>query len=213
MTENFSPTISGGINARFFVFLPTGYESANSNCFRRLLRIWCGGNRGQVSVVGGYFKMEEIGAWGGVESTSAISENAWHCVEMHIDPPSSSTPMQFWIDGVSAGTLSGSFSGSTVFTSIDFGDVTLGGGSSTTATFYLDELVVANSYIGTTIQSPVTYFSDNFENWTVYGGAWSTVNGINSSHTLNTSTNEAAAGTHSVEITGYDIVGQSSSTT
>jgi head-tail adaptor len=207
LTENFSPTISGGINVRFFVFLPTGYESANSNDSRRLLRIWCGSNRGQLSVVGGRILMEEIGAWGSVETTTAISENAWHCLEMHINAPSTSTPMQFWIDGVSAGTLNGNFSGSTVFTSIDFGDVTLGSGSNSNSTFYLDELVVANSYIGTTIQSPTTYFSDTFENWTVYGGAWSTVNGINSSHTLNTSTTEAAAGTHSVELTGYDIAG------
>ncbi len=210
LTENFSPTISGGINTRFFLFLPTGYESANTNSYRRVLRVFCGNNRGQLSVIGGLIRMEEVGAWGEVQTTTPISENAWHCVEMHIDPPSSSTPMQFWIDGVSAGTLNGAFSGSTVFTSIDFGDVILGAGSGSSSTFYLDELVVANSYIGTTIQSPVTYFSDTFENWTVYGGAWSTVTGINSSHTLNTSTTEAAAGTHSLELTGYDIVGQSS---
>ncbi len=115
--------------------------------------------------------------------------------------------MQFWVDGVSVGTLTGAFSGSSTFNQLVFGDIYTATGSGT-GTFYFDELVVANSYIGTTIQSPVTYFSDNFENWTVYGGAWSTVTGINSSHTLNTSTNEAAAGTHSLEITAYDVSGQ-----
>ncbi len=150
--------------------------------------------------------LAEVGGWNYLYG-SALTENAWHCLEMHIDPPSSNTLMQFWVDGVSIGTLNGTFGGSSTFNQIVFGDVYTGSGTGT-GTFYVDELVVANSYIGTTIQSPTTYFSDNFENWTVYGGAWSTVNGINSSHTLNTSTTEAAAGTHSLELTGYDITNQ-----
>ncbi len=205
LTENFSPVISSGINIRFFVFLPTGYGTANSTCQRRLLRTYCGSNYGLITMTGDTPSMAAVGGWNGINGPT-ITENAWHCLEMHIDPPSSSTAMQFWVDGVSAGTLAGAFSGSSTFNQILFGDVIMGAGNGT-ATFYVNELVVANSYIGTTIQSPVTYFSDNFENWTVYGGAWSTVNGINSSHTLNTSTTEAAAGTHSVQLTGYDIAG------
>ncbi len=161
-----------------------------------------------VTISGDGVSMQAVGGWNGVNGPT-LTENAWHCLEMHIDPPSSSTLMQFWVDGVSAGTVIGTFSGSSTFNQIQFGDVIAGSNGGTgTGTFYVDELVVANSYVGTTIQSPVTYFSDTFENWTVYGGAWSTVNGINSSHTLNTSTNEAAAGTHSLELTGYDISGQ-----
>ncbi len=208
LTKNFSPVISGGINVRFFVFLPTGYGAANSNCSRRMLRVWCGSNYGVITMIDDTPSMQEVGAWGSV-SGPALTENAWHCIEMHINAPSTSTPMQFWVDGVSVGTLNGNFSGSSTFNQIQFGDVLAGSsGGSGTATFYVDELVVANSYIGTTIQSPVTYFSDTFENWTVYGGAWSTVTGINSSHTLDTSTTEAAAGTHSLELTGYDIENQ-----
>ncbi len=171
-----------------------------------MLRAYCGSDYGVITLTGDTPCMQEVPGWNGVYP-SALTENTWHCLEMHIDPPSSSTLMQFWIDGVSAGTVIGTFSGSSTFNQIQFGDVYTGGGSGT-GTFYVDELVVANSYIGTTIQSPVTYFSDNFENWTVYGGAWSTVNGINSSHTLNTSTTEAAAGTHSLKLTGYDIENQ-----
>ncbi len=199
--------ISSGINVRFFLFLPTGFGTANSTCSRRVLRTYCGSNYGVITMTGDQPSLAEVGGWNYLYG-SALTENAWHCLEMHIDPPSSNTLMQFWVDGVSIGTLNGTFSGSSTFNQIVFGDVYTGAGSGT-GTFYVDELVVANSYIGTTIQSPVTYFSDNFENWTVYGGAWSTVNGINSSHTLNTSTNEAAAGTHSLEITGYDLADNS----
>ena len=47
-----------------------------------------------------------------------------------------------------AGTFTGSFSGSTVFTSMQFGDVTIGSGVNATATFYLDEVIVSNTYNG-----------------------------------------------------------------
>ena len=64
--------------------------------------------------------------------------------------------------------------------------------------------MVSNSYIGTGITAPVTYFSDNFENWTVHGGAWSSVNGETSTHTLNTSTDYARSGTKSLKLTDTD---------
>ena len=150
LTKNFSPTISGDIYVRFYAFLPTGYTSANPNA-RRLLRIWCGSNRGQMSVNSGYPKMEEIGAWGGIQSPAVLSENAWHCIEMHMATPSASTLMEFWVDGVkNSATLNGSFSGSSTYDRIDFGDVGLATGSTNgDGTFYLDELVASNSYNGT----------------------------------------------------------------
>ena len=52
--------------------------------------------------------------------------------------------------------------------------------------------------------SAVTYFSDNFENWTVHGGAWSSVSGENVNHSLNTSTDYARAGTKSLKLTDSD---------
>ena len=92
--------------------------------------------------------MEEVGAWGASTAPSALSENAWHCIEMYMASPSASTPMQYWVDGTSAGTLTGSFSGSTVYTSMQLGDVTIGSGTNATATFYLDEVIVSNTYNG-----------------------------------------------------------------
>ena len=46
----------------------------------------------------------------------------------------------------------------------------------------------------------MTYFSDNFENWTVHGGAWSSVSGESATNTLNTSTDYARAGSKSLKI-------------
>ena len=42
--------------------------------------------------------------------------------------------------------------------------------------------------------SNVVYFQDNFENWTVHGGAWSSTSHESSTHTLDTSTDYAMAG-------------------
>jgi hypothetical protein len=67
---------------------------------------------------------------------------------MYMATPSASTPMQFWVDGTSAGTLNGSFSGSTVYTSMEFGDVSVGGGTNATGTFYLDEVIASDTYNG-----------------------------------------------------------------
>ena len=94
-------------------------------------------------------------------------------------------------------------SGSSTFTYIEFADVGLASGTTNgTGTIYWDELVVSNFYNGTT--ASVTYFQDNFENWTVHGGAWSSVSGESVNHTLNTSTDYARAGTKSVKITDTD---------
>ena len=151
LVENFSPTISGDIYVRFYLYLPTGYTSANagSGVSRRLLHVYCASNRGQISLTNGaYPLMEEVGAWGGVQAASALSENAWHCIEMHISPPSASTPMQFWIDGTSTGTLNGSFSGSSTFTRITLGDISQNTSPNGNGTFYMDELVASNYYNG-----------------------------------------------------------------
>jgi hypothetical protein len=207
LTKTFSPTISADVYVRFFVFFPTGFGSANSGCRRRLLRVWCGSNRGQMSFQNGVPIMEEVGSWGAA-SGSAVSENAWHCVEMHMATPSASTLMEFWIDGVkNSTTLNGSFSGSTTYDHIDFGDVALGAGSNGAGTFYLDEIVVSNSYVGTGFTSPVTYFQDDFESWTVHGGAWSSISGESSGHTLNTSTDQARSGSKSLKLTDTDSTG------
>jgi hypothetical protein len=202
LVKNFSPAISGDIYTRFYVFFPTGYGSTNSGCTRRVLRVWCGGNRAQMSFKDGVPNMEEVGAWGAAKG-SAVSEGAWHCIEMHGATPSASTLMEFWVDGVkNSATLNGAFSGSTTWDYMELGDVVLGGGSNGTGAFYIDEVVVSNSYVGTA--TSVTYFSDTFENWTVHGGAWSSVSGESSMHTLNTSTDQARSGTKSLKLTDTD---------
>ena len=61
-----------------------------------------------------------------------------------------------------------------------------------------------NSNGQTVVSSATTYFSDNFENWTVHGGAWSSVSGENVNHSLNTSTDFARSGTKSLKLTDND---------
>ena len=56
----------------------------------------------------------------------------------------------------------------------------------------------------TVVVAPVTYFSDNFENWTVHGGAWSSISGESVNHTINTSTDYARSGTKSLKVTDSD---------
>jgi hypothetical protein len=149
LVENFSPTISNGIYIRFYVYLPSAYISSNNGAaWRRVLRVWCGSNRGQMSINSGKPIMEEVGAWGNSLSPTALSADAWHCIEMYMATPSSSTAMQYWVDGTSTGTLNGSFSGSTAYNRIEFGDVCVGSGTNVTATFYLDELIVSSAYNG-----------------------------------------------------------------
>jgi YHS domain-containing protein len=207
LVKNFSPVISGDLYTRFYVFFPTGFGSTNSGCTRRVLRVWCGSNRAQMSFKDGVPNMEEVGAWGSAKG-SAISEGAWHCIEMHGATPSASTLLEFWVDGIkNSTTLYGSFSGSTTWDNMDLGDTVLGGGTNGTGAFYMDEVVVSNSYVGTGITSPVTYFSDNFESWSVHGGAWSSISGESASHTLNTSTDQARSGTKSLKLTDTDSTG------
>jgi hypothetical protein len=93
--------------------------------------------------------MEEIGAWSSTRGTT-MSENAWHCIEMHMAAPSASTLMEFWVDGTkNSATLNGSFGTSTTWDYMEFGDIVLGSGTNGPGTFYLDEIVAADSYVGT----------------------------------------------------------------
>jgi hypothetical protein len=206
LAKNFSPAISGDVYVRFFIFLPTGYESANSGCYRRVVRIWSGSNnRGQISVDGGYLYIQYYnGTWTGTLSAAAISENAWHCIEMHIAPPTASTLLEYFVDGASWGTLTADFSASSDFNEVNLGDIAMGTGPNGDGTLYYDELVVSNAYVGTGITSPATYFQDTFDSWTSHGGGWSSVNGESSTHTLNTSTDYAKSGTKSLKLTDTD---------
>jgi hypothetical protein len=147
LKKNFSPTISGDIYVRLYVFYPTGYWAGNVNDARRVLRIYCGSNRGQMSFTNAAPVMQEIGAWGSTTG-STISENAWHCIEMHITTPTATTVLEFWVDGVLNSTaLMANFSASSTFDHVDLGDVGIGNGQGD-GTFYIDEAVVSNSYVG-----------------------------------------------------------------
>ena len=150
LVKTFSPTIASNIYVRFYVYLPSGYVSANNgSASRRLLRVFCQNNRGQMSLyLGARPMMEEVGAWGASTSASSLSADAWHCIEMYMATPSASTAMQYWVNGTSTGTLNGGFSGSTAYTRIEFGDVSVGSGINAMGTFYLDEVIVSDTYNG-----------------------------------------------------------------
>jgi hypothetical protein len=207
LIKNFSPAISTDVYVRFYVFFPTGFGTANAGCDRRVLRVWTGTSRSQISFLNGAPIMEEVGNWGAVTG-AAVSENQWHCIEMHMAAPSAGTLMELWVDGVkNSATLNGAFGGGATWDYMELGDVVLGGSTNATGTFYMDEVVVSNSYVGTGITAPVTYFQDAFDSWSVHGGAWSSVNGESSAHTLNTSTDYARAGTKSLKLTDTDTTG------
>jgi hypothetical protein len=67
---------------------------------------------------------------------------------VHCTPPAATTYFEFWVDGVLNSTaMTGNFSASTAWTSIDFGDISIGSGNNGNATYYMDEVIVSNLYI------------------------------------------------------------------
>ena len=150
LRKDFNPAISGDFYVRFYLFLPTGFSSSSSGTARRILRVYCNTNvYSVITLTTNTLSMWEVGGWSGTSGTS-IMENAWHCVEMHVSPPSSGTPMQYWVDGTSAGTCTGVYPGASTFTYMLLGDIALSTSQPTngTGTFYWDEVVVSNVYIG-----------------------------------------------------------------
>ena len=158
MTKTFSPGICGstGIYVRFYVYLPSAYLALNpvGVADRRLLRVTTGittNPKGYLSIRGGGIpQMYDSITFGG-PTGSALSADTWHCLEMNLGVPSSATALQFWIDGTSAGTLTSDFSTSDtlVYNTVEFGSVSRGAGTGfTDGIFYLDELIVSDTYIG-----------------------------------------------------------------
>ncbi len=150
LEKNISPTISGDTYTRFYVFLPTGWESANEVTVA-LLYVCYGssGAAGRISLQnngssGGQVSLQETKGWTGT-SGPTLTENAWHYIEIHVGPPSTSTILECWVDGTKiTTTLSANFSASGC-TQLLFGDV-YGYGNS--GSLYLDELITSGSYNG-----------------------------------------------------------------
>ena len=59
-------------------------------------------------------------------------------------------------------------------------------------------------FAGNVLAAPVVYFSDNFESWTVHGGAWSSVNNETAGNLIDTSTDFARVGSKSLKCTDTD---------
>ena len=148
LRENFSPVISGDIYVRFYIFLPTGYGSADSTCTRRILARVVRrqprrdhAHRRQVQH-GGSRRL-------GQHHGTTVSENAWHCVEIHSRLLRRARRCSSGWTATSAGTLNGVFNGSSTFTYMEFGDVLLASGTTNSdGTIYWDEVIVSNFYNG-----------------------------------------------------------------
>ena len=151
LRKTFSPNITGDVYIRFYLFLPTGYGLINSGMTLRILRLYNNSSGySMLSLCGSQISMQEVGAWGNT-SNYTLSENQWHCIEMHVAYQSASTPMQIWVDGTSQGTLNGAFSGNTSFSYMQFSQVALSSGAAyhfCICTSYWDEMIVSNFYNG-----------------------------------------------------------------
>jgi len=146
LQKTFNPIITGDVYVRFYVYLPTGWIAANGVTVR-LLSIYDGNwdRIGQMTLMSGKPVMQETKNYSSSSYASALSEGAWHCIEMHQAPPSPTTLLEFWVDGMKVSkTLTANFSAGTGCNYIQFGDIS--GGNS--GSFYLDEIVVSNTYIG-----------------------------------------------------------------
>jgi len=146
LQKTFNPIITGDVYVRFYVYLRTGWIAANGVTVR-LLSIYDGNwdRIGQMTLMSGKPVMQETKNYSSSSYASALSEGAWHCIEMHQAPPSPTTLLEFWVDGMKVSkTLTANFSAGTGCNYIQFGDIS--GGNS--GSFYLDEIVVSNTYIG-----------------------------------------------------------------
>ena len=142
---------------RFYAFIPTGFEAANP--LTRIMSILPGTygtyDNGacfaRVTLMNSKVELELQGNWHGTSafaSGPALSENQWHCIEIHLGPIASHTLMECWIDGVkNSTTLSYDLSYATSYDQLLLGDFAHGAANKGGA-FYLDEVVVSNSYIG-----------------------------------------------------------------
>ena len=123
LVENFSPDDYHAISTCVSMcILPTGYISTNTELQPQSVASLVRSQPEPDHVRPGATVMEEVGAWT-MLSGPALSENAWHCIEMHVAPPSASTALQYWIDGTSTGTLTANYSPATSFSYMEFGDV------------------------------------------------------------------------------------------
>ena len=95
-------------------------------------------------------------------SSSLLTELAWHCIELRIDTVGNAA--ELWTNGVSKGTSTGSF-GSLATKKIRLGSMFKD--TSTAGDLYLDEWVVADSYIGPVVITPTSLHADDPARWLV----------------------------------------------
>ena len=111
LSKTLSSLVTGDIYARFYIFFPTGSEATLGQI--RNMWIQCPNTNGQGNFI---FSMmtfsngkptlyginQNCGVWNQTPSGSTLSENAWHCIEVHIGPPtltSTPTTLEYWVDG------------------------------------------------------------------------------------------------------------------
>ncbi len=105
----------------------------------------------RVTLMNGKVELELQGNWHGTSAFAAgpaLSENQWHCIEIHLGPITSQTMMECWIDGVkNTAALSYDLSYATSYDQLLLGDFAHGS-SNKGSTFYLDDVIVSNCYVG-----------------------------------------------------------------
>jgi hypothetical protein len=67
---------------------------------------------------------------------------------MHVTAPAAITVVEYWIDGVYGSALTANYGAASAWTPINFGDPSTGGGGNGTGTFYLDQVIVSDTYNG-----------------------------------------------------------------
>jgi hypothetical protein len=146
LLKTFTPGLTADTYVRFYFFIPTGFGAT-------------GGSRDLVKItnVTTYLMMGYSGANGPFIHDSpswrmvkqpAVTENRWYCFEVRLTPPSSNTTIDMWLDGVLLGSLTGKNFGNGAWNSIQCGDYAELWGTTGVGSYYIDELAVADHYIG-----------------------------------------------------------------
>ena len=146
LTKNLSPTISGDVYVRFYLYLPTGWSSTNAG-YRGMLQIRStSGKKIIVINCGDWIYLQDSVDW--ASSTAAsLGEGQWHCIEVHAATPLTLTVFEYWLDGVYQFSITANFSSAGAWSAVDLGDPS-SSGSNGTGTFYMDEAVISTAYNG-----------------------------------------------------------------
>ncbi|OGS20208.1 MAG: hypothetical protein A3J83_08740 [Elusimicrobia bacterium RIFOXYA2_FULL_40_6] len=135
--------------ARFYFYLPSGYLSVNDE---KMFISAINGSNNEVqfdlrNTAGSLFRVHSTVDWTNSDSTTTPVEQNWYSVEIYFPPASAGSEVKWWLDGIEQPSFVTNLAGNGNWSQVRFGFADKGGNTSILSV-YLDEMVLANDYIG-----------------------------------------------------------------